>query len=92
MVRKNTKVRRAVKNFYSFENYRPNKNAKPVVYNGTQYLSKAQCMALENISRKELDEYLNQANVEVPVNNVEDVKEDPNDEVVGFGDNEDFPF
>jgi hypothetical protein len=43
---------------YWFENYKPNKNAVPVTYNGTQYLSKAQCMALEGITRRELDEYL----------------------------------
>lgn len=48
-----------MKEFYSFKNYKPNKNAKPVVYNGTTYLSKAQCMALEGITRKELDAYLN---------------------------------
>lgn len=47
------------KNFYAFGTYKPNKNAKPVVYNGTTYLSKAQCMALEGITRKELDAYLN---------------------------------
>jgi hypothetical protein len=46
------------KNFYAFGNYNPNKNAKPVTYKGTEYLSKAQCMALEGITRKELDEYL----------------------------------
>lgn len=44
---------------YWFENYKPNKNAKPVTYKGTEYLSKAQCMALEGITRKELDAYLN---------------------------------
>lgn len=43
---------------YWFENYKANKNAKPVVYNGVEYLSKAQCMALEGITRKELDTYL----------------------------------
>lgn len=43
---------------YWFENYKANKNAKPVVYNGVEYLSKAQCMALEGITRKELDLYL----------------------------------
>ena len=43
---------------YWFENYKPNKNAKPVTYKGTEYLSKAQCMALEGITRKELDAYL----------------------------------
>ena len=53
------KVRRAIKNKYAFGVYKPNKNCKPVTYNGTEYLSKAQCMALEGLTRKELDEYLN---------------------------------
>ena len=44
---------------YWFENYKPNKNAKPVNYKGIEYLSKAQCMALEGITRKELGAYLN---------------------------------
>lgn len=57
---KGKKVRRAIKNKYAFGVYKPNKNCKPVTYNGTKYLSKAQCMALEGITRKELDEYLNQ--------------------------------
>ena len=52
------KVRRAIKNKYAFGVYKPNKNCKPVTYNGTEYLSKAQCMALEGITRKELEEYL----------------------------------
>ena len=47
-----------LKKFYSFDNYKPNKNAVPVEYKGTKYLSKAQCMALEGITRKELEEYL----------------------------------
>ena len=47
-----------LKKFYSFENYKPNRNAVPVTYKGTKYLSKAQCMALEGITRKELDIYL----------------------------------
>lgn len=58
MAKKVVKVKRAIKNFYSFENYKPNNKAKPVMYKGTQYLSKAQCMALEGITRKELEEYL----------------------------------
>ena len=53
------KVRREIKNKYAFGIYKPNRNCKPVTYNGTEYLSKAQCMALEGITRKELDEYLN---------------------------------
>ena len=56
---KGKKVRRAIKNKYAFGVYKPNKNCKPVTYNGTEYLSKAQCMVLEGITRKELDEYLN---------------------------------
>ena len=51
------KVIKNVKEFYG-KNYKPNKNAVPVTYKGTQYLSKAQCMALEGITRKELDAYL----------------------------------
>ncbi len=43
---------------YSFENYKPNKNCKPIEYKGTKYLSKAQCCALEGITIKELNEYL----------------------------------
>lgn len=57
---KGKKVRRAIKNKYAFGVYKPNKNCKPVTYNGTEYLSKVQCMVLEGITRKELDEYLNQ--------------------------------
>lgn len=48
------------------ENYKPNKNAVPVNYKGTEYLSKAQCMALEGITRKELDAYLKSIPVETP--------------------------
>lgn len=54
-----TTVNKNSKDFYAFDNYLPNKNAKPVEYKGTKYLSKAQCMALEGITRKELDAYLN---------------------------------
>jgi len=53
-----TVVNKNSKNFYAFGTYKPNKNAKSVVYNGTTYLSKAQCIALEGITRKELDIYL----------------------------------
>lgn len=51
-------MKKQVKNFYSFENYKPNKRAVAVVYNGVRYMSKAQCMALTGISRKDLDTYL----------------------------------
>lgn len=47
-----------LKEFYSFKNYKSNKNAKPVTYKGKNYLSKAQCIALEGITRKELEIYL----------------------------------
>lgn len=50
--------------FYWFENYKPNKRAVPVTYKGTEYLSKAQCMALEGITRKELDTYLKEDLIE----------------------------
>lgn len=49
----------SLKNKYSFSNYKPNHKAKPVDYKGTHYLSKIQCMMMEEITRKELDEYLN---------------------------------
>lgn len=71
---KGKKVRRAIKNKYAFGVYKPNKNCKPVTYNGTEYLSKAQCMVLEGITRKELDEYLNGGLGEI--NEAIDVKED----------------
>lgn len=54
---------------YWFENYVPNKNAKAVVYKGTEYLSKAQCMALEGITRKELEEYLKEPVASVELEN-----------------------
>lgn len=59
MKKNQTKTTSKSKNFYAFGTYRPNKNAVPVNYKGTEYLSKAQCMALEGITRKELDAYLN---------------------------------
>ena len=66
------KNKKKILDFYS-KNYKPNKNAVPVEYKGTKYLSKAQCMALEGITRKELDEYLNQpkeiGQVNVPLDN-----------------------
>lgn len=71
---KGKKVRRAIKNKYAFGVYKPNKNCKPVTYKGTEYLSKAQCMALEGITRKELDKYLNEGLGEI--NEAIDVKED----------------
>lgn len=66
------KNKKKILDFYG-KNYKPNKNAVPVEYKGTKYLSKAQCMALEGITRKELDEYLNQpkeiGQINVPLDN-----------------------
>ena len=45
-------------NKYAFGVYKSNKNCKPVTYKDTEYLSKAQCCALENITIKQLNEYL----------------------------------
>ena len=58
--KKLVKTTKTLKEYYSFKNYSPNKNAVPVNYKGTEYLSKAQCMALEGITRKELEAYLNE--------------------------------
>ena len=46
------------KEFYSFKNYKPTKNAVKVTYKGKEYLSKIQCIVLEGITRKELEAYL----------------------------------
>lgn len=66
------KNKKKILDFYG-KNYKPNKNAVPVEYKGTKYLSKAQCMALEGITRKELEEYLNQpkeiGQINVPLDN-----------------------
>lgn len=43
---------------YWFENYVPRKNSIPVTYNGIKYLSKTQCIKMEDITMKELNEYL----------------------------------
>ena len=66
------KNKKKILDFYG-KNYKPNKNAVPVEYKGTKHLSKAQCMALAGITRKELDEYLNQPKemeqINVPLDN-----------------------
>ncbi len=84
---KEKKVRRAIKNKYAFGVYKPNKNCKPVTYKGTEYLSKAQCMALEGITRKELDEYLNRGLGEI--NEAIDVKDQPEELWYPFEDHDD---
>ena len=81
------KVRMAIKNKYAFGVYKPNKNCKPVTYKGTEYLSKAQCMALEGITRKELDEYLNGGLGEI--NEAIDVEGQPEELWYPFGDLDD---
>lgn len=43
---------------YSPKNYKSNKNCIPVTYKGKEYKSKAQCIVLEKITRRELEEYL----------------------------------
>lgn len=43
---------------YALDTYVPTKNAVEVVYNGITYKSKTQCMVLNDLTRKELDEYL----------------------------------
>ena len=49
------------KQFYSFDNYIPPKNAKFVTYNGKEYKSKTQCCVLEGISLNTLNKYLNES-------------------------------
>lgn len=44
---------------YSFANYKPNKNAKEITYKGKKYLSKTQCMILNDLSKKDLEDYIN---------------------------------
>lgn len=82
------KTKKEIKEFYG-KNYKPNKMAKPVTYKGTEYLSKAQCMALEGITRKELDAYL-KGEVNEPVQEQESVPNviDPINKLGVFDDNE----
>lgn len=72
------------KNFYTFGTYKPNKNAVPVTYNGKTYLSKAQCMALEGITRKELDAYLKGEPVPEVAQEVEEEATATEEELVGI--------
>lgn len=44
---------------YALDVYKANKNCKPVTYNGVTYKSKTQCMILNDLTEKELNEYLN---------------------------------
>ena len=69
----------ADKKKYSFDNYKPNKNAKKVTYNGVEYLSKIQCMVLNNLDKRDLEEYLNPALKKDPVKETvsQKVKEAP---------------
>ena len=74
------KTTKDAKEFYSFKNYSPNKNAKPIMYKGTKYLSKAQCMALEGITRKELDAYLKDEEPEITIEETEKDIEEPSED------------
>lgn len=65
-------------NKYAFGIYKPNKNCVPVTYKGAEYLSKAQCMALEGITRKELEEYLKNPDEDAVVEGPEEVVDDIN--------------
>lgn len=56
---------KADKKRYALNTYKPTKNAKSVVYNGVEYSSKIQCMVLNDLDRKELDEYLKKPEVVV---------------------------
>ena len=64
----------ADKKKYSFGNYKPNKNAKKVTYNGVEYLSKIQCMVLNDLDKRDLEEYLNPT-----------LKKDPVKEIISQG-------
>ena len=77
------KINKAIKNKYAFGVYKPNKNCKPIAYNGTKYLSKTQCMMLEGISRKELDEYLLKEEVK---EEIVDLPEEDEPKLVGLED------
>ena len=46
--------------YYKSDNYIPPKNSIPVIYNGKEYKSKAQCCYCENISISTLNKYLNE--------------------------------
>jgi uncharacterized radical SAM superfamily protein len=74
-IKQSTKTLKNSKDFYSFSTYKPNKNCTPIEYNGTKYLSKAQCMALEGITRKELDEYFVQQKVDEINTHIQELNE-----------------
>lgn len=56
------KYSKDLKKKYALNSYKANKNCKSVEYKGVTYASKMQCMVLNNLERKELDEYLNESN------------------------------
>lgn len=62
---------KADKKRYALNTYKPTKNAKSVVYNGVTYASKIQCMVLNDLDRKELDEYLKKPEVTVELEDSE---------------------
>lgn len=52
------KYSKDLKKKYSFEDYKGNKNCKAITYNGQVYVSKMQCKVLNDLTDKELNEYL----------------------------------
>lgn len=45
---------------YAFGTYKASKNAVAIKYKGKTYLSKKQCMVLNDLSRTQLELYLNE--------------------------------
>jgi hypothetical protein len=52
-------ITKSLKKAYAFGTYKANKRCIPVEYKGVTYLSKKQCMVLNDLSAKELNDYLN---------------------------------
>ena len=52
------KYSKDLKKKYALNTYKATKNCKSVTYNGVTYASKMQCMVLNDLDRKDLDEYL----------------------------------
>lgn len=53
------KYNKEQKSKYAFGTYKANRNCKKVTYKEKEYLSKMQCMVLNDLTEKELNEYLN---------------------------------
>lgn len=50
--------KKELKKKYAFGVYKPNANSVKIVYKGKTYLSKKQCMVLNDLTVKQLKEYL----------------------------------